>query len=128
MKDNLSPEMVSSNGTSFANSLLVIWSSGDPDIAERMVFMYCRNSKLHSWWGTVQLCIWGASAKLLCESERLQYLLSELQQVGVETTACIACANSYGVAETLRSLNITVKGMGQPLTEMLKSGWQILTF
>ena len=108
--------------------LLVIWSSGDIDVAQRMVFMYCRNSKLHSWWDKVQLCVWGPSALLLSENEQLQYQLGELQQVGVETVACIACANSYGVTESLRNLGITVKGMGLPLTEMLKDGWHVLTF
>ena len=109
-------------------SLLIIWSSGDVDTAQRMVFMYSRNSMLHSWWQRVQLCVWGASAALLSENEQLQSGIQELQQVGVEVTACIACANSYGVTEKLRGLGITVKGMGQPLTEMLKEGWKVLTF
>jgi hypothetical protein len=108
--------------------LLIIWSSADIDIAQRMVFMYSRNSMLHSWWKRVQICVWGASAKLLSENEQLQYQVKELQQVGVEVTACIACANSYGVTDSLRNLGITVKGMGQPLTDMLKDGWKVLTF
>ncbi|MCL2549250.1 MAG: hypothetical protein FWE76_08810, partial [Symbiobacteriaceae bacterium] len=75
------------------DSLLIIWSSGEIEVAQRMVFMYSRNSMLHSWWKQVQLCVWGASAKLLSENEQLQYQVRELQQVGVEVTACIACAN-----------------------------------
>jgi len=39
-------------------SLLIIWSSGDVDTAQRMVFMYSRNSMLHSWWQGVQFCVW----------------------------------------------------------------------
>lgn len=110
------------------DKLLVIWSSDDPHVATRLVFMYTGNSKRHGWWDRVQLCIWGPSAKLICEDEMLQMKLRELQDLGVETTACIACANSYGVTETLRSLGVTVQGMGQPLTEMLKSNWKVLSF
>ncbi len=48
-----------------ANSLVVIWVSGDPEVARKMVFMYTKNSKLKDWWGRVRLVVWGPSAQLL---------------------------------------------------------------
>ncbi|HUW81457.1 MAG TPA: hypothetical protein VMZ31_01525 [Phycisphaerae bacterium] len=46
---------------------------------------------------------------------------------GVDVQACIVCANMYGVADKLRELGITVRGMGKPLTDMLQSGWTLLS-
>ena len=51
-----------------------------------------------------------------------------MKDEGVELTACIACANMYGVTEKLRSLGVDVKGMGTPLTGILKSDWKTITF
>lgn len=47
---------------------------------------------------------------------------------GVEVVACKACADSYGVSEVLEGMGIEVKFMGQPLTEMLKGDWKVITF
>ena len=33
-----------------SESVAVIWSSGDREIAKKMVFMYTKNSKLKGWW------------------------------------------------------------------------------
>jgi hypothetical protein len=47
-------------------------------------------------------------------------------EVGVKVQACIACTNNYGVTDTLTKLGIEVKGMGQPLTEIIKEGKKLL--
>ena len=47
---------------------------------------------------------------------------------GVIVQACIVCADSYGVADRLRAMGIEVKGMGKPLSELVQSGWNVLTF
>ena len=74
------------------------------------------------------LVVWGPSSKLLAEDKELQDYLKKMKNAGVEIQACIACANMYGVTERLRELGIEVKGMGVPLTEMLKTGWTTMTF
>lgn len=109
------------------NKLLVLWTSADREVALKMVFMYTLNSKLHNWWGQVQLIVWGPSARLLAEDAELQYSVRKLVEKGVEVVACKACSDSYNVSEQLAALGIDVKYMGLPLTEMLKSGWTQLT-
>jgi len=47
---------------------------------------------------------------------------------GVKAQACLACADSYGVTDRLRTLGIDVRYMGKPLTDLVKQGWHILTF
>ena len=39
--------------------LCVIWSSGDREVALKMVFMYTYNAKAKGWWNTVRFVIWG---------------------------------------------------------------------
>ena len=114
--------------TAVSDSLVVVWTSGDREVARKMVFMYTKNSRLRDWWGRVRLVVWGPSAQLLSVDGELQEELEDLKAAGVEVLACKACADLYGVADKLRALGIEVIFMGQPLTEMLKSGWTCLTF
>ncbi len=111
-----------------SGNLFVSWSSGDPEIARKMVFMYTRNAKIHGWWQRVRLIVWGPSGKLLAADAGLQDELHSVAAEGVELMACKRCADEDGVAGALEALGIDVVYMGKPLTEMLKTGWRQLTF
>jgi hypothetical protein len=106
----------------------VLWTSGDRDVALRMVFMYTLNAKKRAWFDEVRLIVWGPSANLLSTDEELQAQVKQMREAGVDLVACKACADSYGVSERLEELGIEVKYMGLPLTEMLKSDWVVTTF
>jgi hypothetical protein len=108
--------------------LLVVWTSGDREVAEHMVFMYTLNSRLKEWWPQVTLLIWGPSQRLLTEDADLQAYLARMQQAGVRTIACKACANEYGLADKLEALGVEVFFTGTFLTEWLQSGRKMLTF
>ena len=116
------------NSTSDKSRLCVVWTSGDKEVAIKMVYMYTLNAKRQGWFDDVRFVIWGPSSKLLSEDKELQDYLGKMKDAGVELQACIACANMYGVTEKLRSLGVEVKGMGRPLSEMLKSDWNTVTF
>jgi hypothetical protein len=109
------------------NRLMVLWVTQDREAAKHMIFMYTKNSKLRGWWEHVRLVVWGPSANLLAADEELQAELQELKAAGVELLACKACADRYGVSETLTSLGCDVIYMGIPLTEHLKEGWATLS-
>jgi hypothetical protein len=111
-----------------AGRLAVVWSSGDPDVAKRMCFMYTRAAKKQKWFDEVTLIVWGPSARLLAADRDLQAELKAMQDDGVRVQACLACADAYGVTEPLRKLGVDVRYMGKPLTDMLKQGWKVLTF
>jgi len=108
--------------------LIVLWISGDKEVALKMVFMYTLNSKLREWWKDVCLIVWGPSTKLLSEDKELQDYMAKIKNAGVELLACKACTDSYGVSEKLEELGIVVKYMGQPLTKFLKEDYKIITF
>ncbi len=111
-----------------SDKLVIVWSSGDPYVAERVALMYTHAAKTNGWFKEVTLIIWGPSAKLISENIKLQDKVKSMQKDGIVIEACIACSNAYGVTEDLKKLGFEVKGMGKPLTDYLKSGARVLTF
>jgi len=54
------------------DKLIVLWTSGDKEVALNIIFMYTLNAKKRNWWKEVCLIIWGPSSKLLSEDLELQ--------------------------------------------------------
>lgn len=110
------------------SKLAVVWSSGDSEVAHKVCFMYTQAAKKAGWFDDVTLIVWGPSSRLLAGDRELQSKVKAMIDSGVDVQACVVCADIYGVAETLRQMGITVRGMGKPLSEMLKSDAKVLTF
>lgn len=111
-----------------SDKLVIVWTSDDPYLAERMVLMYAHAAKTAGWFKEVTLIIWGPSAKMVSENVKIQEKLKAMQNDGVEVQVCIVCATAYRVVEDLKNLNFEVKEMGKPLTDYLKSDAKVLTF
>ena len=110
------------------NKLAVLWTSGDPEVAHKVCFMYTYNAKKQGWFDEVVLIVWGPSAKLLAEDDSLKTKIRAMKKDGVILEACKACADMYEVSGDLEKLGIDVKYMGVPLSDMLKQDWKVLTF
>jgi len=110
------------------DKLVVLWTSGDKEVALKMVFMYTLNAKLRGWFKDVTLVVWGPSTKLLSEDEDLQNYIGTIKDSEVEVLACRACTDEYGVTEALEKMAIEVIYMGEPLTSYLKDDIKIITF
>ncbi|MCC6508876.1 MAG: DsrE family protein [Pirellulaceae bacterium] len=100
--------------------LTIVWTSGDPEVAHRMVLMYAKAAKANQWFDEVQLIVWGPSARLVAADKDIQAKLKEMKQLGIVVEACVVCADSYGVSDRLRELGIDVKPMGKPLTNIIR--------
>lgn len=111
-----------------SDSLVVLWSSGDPEVAEKACLMYTHAAKKNNWFKEVILIVWGPSEKLLAENSALKEKVSAMKKDGVIVEACIACSNMYGVTNELKVCEVDVKGMGVPLTRYLKRGYKIVSF
>ena len=111
-----------------SGKLAVLWTSGDPDVAHNVAFMYAQTAKKVGWFDEVTLIVWGPSQRLLVGDKSLQAKIKAMQQDGIVVEACVACAMNYGIVEELKALGISVRGMGVPLTNYLKDGWKVLTF
>ncbi len=110
------------------SKLFVIWTSGDRDVALKMVYMYTYNAKKNNWWDEVRFVVWGPSSLLLSVDKELQDYVKKMKDEGVIIEACKACSDMYGVSDKLAALGIDVKYMGKPVTDMLKSGYASMTF
>ncbi len=107
--------------------LIVLWASGDREVALKMVFMYTFNAKDKGWWKDITLIVWGPSARLLSEDETLKSYIVKMREAGIKLEACKACADMYGVSRDLEELGIEVKYMGTPFTDYLKGKSRIIT-
>jgi len=119
---------MSAENTPQNSRLAVIWTSGDPDVAHKVCFMYTHNAKKQGWFEEVVLIVWGPSARLLAGDKELQSKIKAMMDDGVIVEACISCADMYGVSPVLAEMGIDIKGMGTQLTHYLKDGWKTLTF
>lgn len=110
-----------------SNKLVVVWTSGDKEVALKMVFMYTYNAKKYEWWDDITLLVWGPSSKLLSEDEELQEYVQKMLNEGISVLACKGCADEYGVSDKLAEIGITVKYTGKDLTNFIKEG-HVVTF
>jgi hypothetical protein len=111
-----------------SDTLIVVWSSGDPEVAEKACLMYAHAAKKYKWFDEVILIIWGPSEKLLAENAMLEEKVAAMEKDGIIVEACVACSNMYGVTNKLKVCEVDVKGMGVPLTRYLKRGYKIISF
>jgi len=112
---------------SASDKLVVLWTSGDREVALKMVFMYTYNAKARGWWEDITLVVWGPSAKLLTEDKELQEYMQKIMEAGVTVKACKGCSDQYGVSGKLEEMGVTVLYIGKELTDYIKEGREILT-
>ncbi|MFH1937485.1 MAG: DsrE family protein [Bacteroidota bacterium] len=108
--------------------LHVLWTTGEKDVAIRMIFQYLMNAKANGWWDEIDLIIWGASAKLSAEDKEIQAEIRMCLDSGMTVQACQVCTDSYGVTKKIMRLGVNVRLMGESLTEYLQGKNTVITF
>jgi hypothetical protein len=123
------PTVHAEEGDTPIGKLMVVWTSADPDVAEKVCLMYTHAAKKYGWFAEVHLVVWGPSQRLLVGDPAIQAKVKEMKEDGVVVEACIACATQLGLVDQIRALGYEVKGMGMPLTEALKDAdTEVITF
>ena len=111
------------------NKLLIVWSSGEKEVAKKLVLLYGSVMLERKYWDEATIMIWGPSAKLLAEDEDLQTQFKLVQDSGVKFNACVVCTDDYGVSDDLRKLGVELIHTGEMLTESLQSDdVKVITF
>ena len=110
-----------------SDSLVVVWTSGDKEVAMKMVFMYTFNAKKYEWWDDITLLVWGPSAKLLTEDKELQDYVKTMLESGIHVLACKGCADMYKISAELEQIGVTVRYTGKDLTDFIKER-HVITF
>jgi hypothetical protein len=109
------------------DKLVVVWTSGDKEVAMKMVFMYTFNAKKFEWWDDITLLVWGPSSKLLSEDKELQDYVKTMLDSGIYVLACKGCADLYEISDELEQIGVTVRYTGKDLTNFIKER-HVITF
>jgi hypothetical protein len=111
------------------NKLLILWSSGEKEVAKQLVLLYGSVMLERKYWDKASIMIWGPSAKLLAEDKEIQEAFYKVKESGVTFNACVVCTKEYGVSNKLASMGVTLTHTGEILTAALKSDdTKVITF
>lgn len=110
------------------DKLLIVWSSGEIEVAKKMVLLYSSVILPRGYWDEAHLMVWGPSAKLLAENRELQEIIANVKETGVKLSCCVVCSDGYGVTKELEAMGVEAIHTGELLTEALKSDWKVITF
>jgi len=110
------------------NNLLIVWSNGDKEVANKFPLLYSSVILEREYWKKAHLMLWGPSILLAKKNKKIQQQLLEIQATGVKMSACIVCVEDYKAVKKLEKLNIKIKHTGVLLTKALKSEkWAVMT-
>lgn len=107
--------------------LAILWTSGDKEVAEKMVLLYGGVMMERGYWKEATLMVWGPSARLLAENPDLQEKVEGMVASGVHVIGCVVCMDDYGVTETLEKIGVAPVHTGEYLTRFLKEGYSVLS-
>ena len=111
------------------NKLLIVWSSGEKEVAKKLILLYGSVMLERKYWDEATIMIWGPSAKLLAQDKELQEEVKVVQATGVKFNACVVCSDDYGVSDILKDLDIDLIHTGEMLTESLQNNSvKVITF
>lgn len=110
------------------DKLLIVWSSGEIEVAKKLVLLYGSVILTRGYWDEAHLMVWGPSAKLLAENSDVQEMFVKVLETGVNASVCVVCSDDYGVTNQLRELGVEPTHTGEFLTNALKNDWKVVTF
>lgn len=102
------------------NNLLIVWTNGDIEVANKFPLLYSSVILDRGYWETAHLMLWGPSILLAKNNPHIQEQLKKIQKTGVKMSACIVCVEDYEATSILEELNIEITHTGELLTSALK--------
>ncbi len=108
--------------------LSILWTSGERDVALKVVLRYIETELEAKHWPGIELIIWGPSVRLAVDDDPIRDKLIELQHNGLEAKACVVCAEEYEVTDRLQAANIRVDFVCEDLTHLIQSQLPFVSF
>jgi len=110
-------------------NLLIVISTQNIDSILKFPLLYGGVSIPRGYWKRVHIMFWGASIKSVIKSKKIRKKVKEMQKDGVEFSACIVCAQEYGVVKKLEKRGIVCNHTGDLLNQALQNDkkWSTLT-
>jgi hypothetical protein len=110
------------------SALVIIWTSGDKEIALKTALSYALNSKLNGWMQNVTVMACGPSVQLLAKDKDIRNVFTYLKQAGVTILVDKKSVEEYKLSKEIDTLNLEVRTLGKPLTVFIRQKRTILTF
>jgi len=105
----------------------ILWTTDNKETALHMVCLYAHNAILKGWMDEVEVLVWGASQRLISEDLEVQSKVQMMINDGVKVVACLKCADSMNITQSLQSCNIDVFYTGELLSSWVNSGESIVS-
>jgi len=111
------------------NELLIVWSSQEKEVAQKLILLYGSVMLDRGYWDKATIMIWGPSAKLLVSDREIQKQFEVVKRSGVKFNACVVCTDDYGISKELKALGVELIHTGEMLTQALQSEHiKVITF
>ncbi|MEG1615687.1 MAG: DsrE family protein [Bacteroidales bacterium] len=107
--------------------LTILWTSGEKDVALKVVLRYAEGALEKGMWKAIDLIIWGPSVQIAADDETVRLKVQKLIEQGVKVKACIVCAEEYGVTETLEKMNVQLEMVGEEITHIIQDQTPLLS-
>ena len=107
--------------------LTVLWTSGERDVALKVVLRYVENVVNNQLWPSIDLLIWGPSVQLAADDDNIKLQLENMIAKGVKVKACIVCADEYGVNQMLDDIGVELTMVSDELTHIIQEQKPLLS-
>ena len=110
-----------------SGKLTVLWTSGEKDVATKVVLRYIDNIVEHKSWEHIELIIWGPSVKLAVDDD-IRDKLMKLIREDIVVKACQLCAEDYNVSDELQCMGVHLEAIEPELTKIIQDQLPMVSF
>lgn len=111
------------------DKLVIILTNADPRVMSDVAFPYANAAIEKGWISEIVILLWGPPERTVISTLELKAAVMDLvEKEHIQVWACQVCSEDYHISDRLEDLGITVKPIGEALTNMLKEGWLQLSF
>ncbi len=111
-----------------ANKVFVVVTSRDKEASAGVGLRYAFNAATKPWMDEVKIIVFGPAEELAAYDTEVQLKLKDCMKAGIEVLFCKACSDEYGITGMLEEAGFKVIYVGSVISQLLKDGWDSLTF
>ncbi len=101
-------------------SITILWSSGNPDVFDNIIWPYFHYSCEQRCWKDMTLFVWGNAVRQIAEHEAWQDKLALLISKGLKVKACRLSSEQCHATDLLKTMGVELGYIEQELTRELK--------
>ncbi|MFQ5951326.1 MAG: DsrE family protein [Candidatus Geothermarchaeales archaeon] len=120
-------------GANVEHKLLVVLLTGKSDLFRaRQALVFAKNAKRVGILQDVRFLFFGPGVELLDPEDpdtgEIRELVEELHQRGTAVSACVSNLRHFDLMDEVRKQNVFVEEASVLISELVKDGYQVMTF